>query len=942
MTHTSRRSAARATLVGNAATVGVTVAQAFLLVPLCLVHLGPTLYGAWLGASELLVWVPLLDAGVTNLLTQRIGAALGRDDYGDAARWSSTGLTALVLVGAALLAAGLLASPLVATWARVPQADAEGFVESFRIGAAGSTLLLLSNGVVGVSRGVQRTALVNAIQVAAAVAGLIVAMTLLVAGWGLWALGLGHFARGLTSFGGSLVFLATLPAAAGSWWRHPTKARALEMLTLAPSMAGASVGYAVANNSEILFVTTLFGPVPALTYALTRRAFDGVRSLLDTFAWAVAGGFSHLVTAADRHRARALLDEILWLRLATACLAAAVVLAVNRTFVSLLFGPEHYGGFGLTLAFAVQMIIGGQAFLANFLLRAIGQVREGSWLLAADAVARIAAIAGGLAVAGLAGAPWLSALVSAIALVVLGRRLEASLPEGREASASPPRATVPLLVVAIGFAAAWLPVVPSWPGVAVMTTAVGLVGIGLLWLVHPPSVSRRASGAAPRAAGGDGDAPPAVAFIGTIVPDTPEFHTPAFNRAGQMFQEELLRGLSHAGLEPTGIFSIELLPAFPRTRRLAGRGGRVTLRSGDRVRLLPFLNIQPLKATTVGLAFFVALLGWAWSHRSRPRVMHVINLTMPPGVVVWLAARLTGSRVVVSVLDIWKPGALVPDSWRWRVDFALQRWLLPRLDGHSVVSPAIADDFLPGRRVCVLEGGVSPDWLGLPAARAVAADRPVFRLVLAGSLEPYNGFELAADAMQLLPEGFELVVAGTGTLTDHAARCAGGDARIIVRGLLPFDEVMALYATADLLLNLRLTHRYDTRYFFPSKLMEMLASGTPVLSTKTGLVESEYGHVAYLLHEETPLDSATTVTTIRTIPPAERWTQGARARAFVLREKSWILAGCQAGQLHPARRAPGVRSVAAPTPSASGAVLPSRRHNGPSGCGEPLWYTPPA
>jgi hypothetical protein len=40
-----------------------------------------------------------------------------------------------------------------------------------------------------------------------------------------------------------------------------------------------------------------------------------------------------------------------------------------------------------------------------------------------------------------------------------------------------------------------------------------------------------------------------------------------------------------------------------------------------------------------------------------------------------------------------------------------------------------------------------------------------------------------------------------------------------------------------------------------------------VLSTETGLVESEYGHVAYLLHDETPLELANTLTAIRALPP---------------------------------------------------------------------------
>jgi glycosyltransferase involved in cell wall biosynthesis len=352
-----------------------------------------------------------------------------------------------------------------------------------------------------------------------------------------------------------------------------------------------------------------------------------------------------------------------------------------------------------------------------------------------------------------------------------------------------------------------------------------------------------------------------------------------------MFQAELVRGLTHAGLEPAAIYSIEPVPAFPRTLRLFGRTGVLTMPNGIRVRLLPFLNVHPLKAVSAGLAVFVALVGWAWRHRRERRVISVINLTMPPGVFVWLAARVTGSRALVAVLDVWRPGGIVPDTWKWRLDFAMQRRLLPRFDGHMVVSRAIADDLVPGRRVCLIDGGVAADRVG--PARTDRAPASAFRLVLAGTLEPYNGVELVAQAMALLPDGYALIIAGAGSLAAYAAELAARDPRVSFRGFLSFDEVVEVYRSADLLLNARLTKAMDTRYFFPSKLMELLASGTPVLSTCTGHIESEYGHALYLLREETPAALAARVQELRAIDPAERQAVGACAREFMLREKTW-------------------------------------------------------
>lgn len=382
---------------------------------------------------------------------------------------------------------------------------------------------------------------------------------------------------------------------------------------------------------------------------------------------------------------------------------------------------------------------------------------------------------------------------------------------------------------------------------------------------------------------------PAVAIVGTVVPDRPAFHGPAFNRAGQMFQDGLIGGVEAAGLAPLDVFSIEPIASFPRSKRLVGHSGVHELANGRRVRLLPFLNVQPFKAITAGFATLIALVAWAWRHRGRPRVIHMFNLTMPPGVFVWLAGRLTGSRVSVSALDVWKPGALVPDTWRWRFDFLMQRRLMPRFDGIMVVSKAIADDIVPGRRVCVLEGGVSAERFPRTDEADPTPGAPIraFRIVLSGSLESFNGLELVAAAMQLLPADVELVIAGSGTLTALARAYAERDERIRFVGFLPFDDVLELYRSADLLLNARVTKAIDTRYFFPSKLMELLASGTPVLSTCTGHVESEYGHVLYLLHEETAEALAARIEDVRAVDAGERRALGRRAREFMLTEKTW-------------------------------------------------------
>ncbi|MEO7189963.1 MAG: oligosaccharide flippase family protein [Vicinamibacterales bacterium] len=489
----TRSSAARANVLGSAATVVISIAQAFLLMPLCLAVLGKHVYGAWLAAAELLTWIQLLDFGIPNLMTQRIGAAVGSGDRAASGRWFSTGLLILVGIAALLLLAGLVASPLITAWAQVPAAEASRFTACFRVAVVASGLLLLFNAFVSLARGLQRTTLINAASVGGAVTNLVVSLQLLLLGWGLWALAAGLAARAFVSIAGGLLMYWRVARDGHLAGCRPDRAVSAEILSLAPPMAGASVGYLLANYSEIMLVTTLFGPGSAAVYALTRRAVDGIKSLLDTIAWGVYGGFAHLVESADRSRSRVVLADVLSLRFGAACLAGAIYLAVNEGFVVRLYGTENFGGLWLTAAFAAQMVVAGQSFLVNYLYRAAGQVRRGSHLLTGEALGRALAMLASLRVGGLIAAPWAATVTSGAAMLAARAGLRQILPAGPEPSRAVQlrRGVAAVAVLVTGLLIGALAPAFSWSRMAITAALIGAAGGAILVLAQPVESRRR-------------------------------------------------------------------------------------------------------------------------------------------------------------------------------------------------------------------------------------------------------------------------------------------------------------------------------------------------------------------------------------------------------------------------------------------------------------------
>jgi glycosyltransferase involved in cell wall biosynthesis len=382
----------------------------------------------------------------------------------------------------------------------------------------------------------------------------------------------------------------------------------------------------------------------------------------------------------------------------------------------------------------------------------------------------------------------------------------------------------------------------------------------------------------------------AIAFVGTVVPDEPTYHTTAFNRAGNNFQYQLVRGLAVEGILDVEIFSARPIPSFPRNSTMWVPARREHF--GDLpVQLLPFVNVTPVKQILIGLETLFCLIQWGWrKRRVRHRVVLTYNLTVPPGLFTLLGARLARAKAIVSVNDIFVPGETAPTSALWRLDMALQRWLLPKFDGHLAVSDQIAKDFFPGRRFCRVEGGVDRTFLERTARTSASTGRPSdsFVMVSAGWLNEVNGIPLMLAAFdKLRPSNFRLRIAGSGPLASFVGEAARRDPRIEFLGSLDHARVADLYRTADLLLNVRLTKAVDTRYFFPSKLIEYLASGVPTITTSFAHVEPEFAGLVYILHEESPEALAELVSFVVSRTPQERNALAERAREYATANKTW-------------------------------------------------------
>ena len=377
-----------------------------------------------------------------------------------------------------------------------------------------------------------------------------------------------------------------------------------------------------------------------------------------------------------------------------------------------------------------------------------------------------------------------------------------------------------------------------------------------------------------------------IFYLGAFDPSGAAGGNAATSTAGSLFQTGLLDALVGSSLPRPTVYCYFPVPSYPISKSLFHLPRSVHMQNGLAARSLAHVNLGALKIVTLGLSAAWATFKWGVKNRGRRRVVVSYNLNAPPAYFVAPVCRMLGMEFVPFVGDIYVPGEVVSDGWMRRLEFALQTRLIAKADGLLVCNKAIVDDFAPGRRHLVLEGGVLESVVRSFSPRI--SDQGGFHVVFAGQLSELNGVRLLLEALPLCSApGLRVSVLGGGALEKEVREYAAKDTRLSFEGRVTHQRVLDAYRSADLLVNLRSTQFVTHRYVFPSKVVECLATGVPLLSTRTGHVEEEFGAFVFLLEEESARALARAIEFVASLPHESRRNIGRCAQEYVLRNKTW-------------------------------------------------------
>jgi glycosyltransferase involved in cell wall biosynthesis len=128
---------------------------------------------------------------------------------------------------------------------------------------------------------------------------------------------------------------------------------------------------------------------------------------------------------------------------------------------------------------------------------------------------------------------------------------------------------------------------------------------------------------------------------------------------------------------------------------------------------------------------------------------------------------------------------------------------------------------------------------------------PYKTILYTGNLgKRYGILDLLEAFTKISNPNFRLWLCGNGDGLEKIQEIQKRDHRIEYFGILPRNEVLKLQKRATLLVNPRHSYEEYTKYSFPSKTMEYVASGTPTLMNKLPCLPKEYEPYIYFFDDE--------------------------------------------------------------------------------------------
>lgn len=337
--------------------------------------------------------------------------------------------------------------------------------------------------------------------------------------------------------------------------------------------------------------------------------------------------------------------------------------------------------------------------------------------------------------------------------------------------------------------------------------------------------------------------------------------------------------------------SLAPVPSFPKYKNLVWRG-RSEKQVGICYHIPAMVNLPILKELWFVFSATKRLIRWCREHKDN-RVVLISGVFRCYILTAAIAQIFFGIKLYAIVPD-------VPEVMStYRKDYSKLRQILNRfeirfgkyfrsfVDGFILLTPHM-NSLINSKGVpwIVVDGMVKvPECFANTISKQ--GDDIKRTILYAGKLSSQFGIDkLIAAFLEAKTENCELLIYGDGDYVHEVEKISVANKNVIYGGVVPHEVILRKEQEADLLVDPRPSDSLVSKMAFPSKIIEYMASGTPVLTTALPCFDKVYEKYQYRFFSEDIPSMADKIREIMSLDKEELKRFGKQAREFILREKT--------------------------------------------------------
>ena len=333
-------------------------------------------------------------------------------------------------------------------------------------------------------------------------------------------------------------------------------------------------------------------------------------------------------------------------------------------------------------------------------------------------------------------------------------------------------------------------------------------------------------------------------FIGSVVDKNTLKNLPDASVAGNKMQLGFINGFKENGVD-VRVISVKPHKMWKFNRSPLFVEGETMIEDDIGIDSVSYINIPALKQLDVVRKIERAIRSQIESNDTILLVYNTMSIFAAPTLKM---AKKCGIKCGAIVADL--PLDFKKNIFR-KIEDKRQISYISKFDFLIPLTRHIQKDFAPNLPYEVIESGCEPkDCINI---EPIGFNDGKKHIVFSGTLNILSGIDLILDAMEFVDKTIVLDIYGFGPDSERIKAKIKEKTNISYHGRINNDQMIRIQKAADLLVCPRLPDDFTTKYTFPSKIMEYICSGRPVLCNNLLGIPEIYSHYVTLMDENTPV-----------------------------------------------------------------------------------------